>query len=33
MEVATGSFLDGTFSFTDAQASNHVQRFYRVVTP
>jgi autotransporter-associated beta strand protein len=31
--IATGTFVAGTLNFTDGQASNHVQRFYRVVTP
>lgn len=31
--MATGTFVGGTFNFTDGQASNHIQRFYRVVTP
>jgi autotransporter-associated beta strand protein len=32
-EVATGSFSGGVFTFTDTQATNFPQRFYRTVTP
>jgi autotransporter-associated beta strand protein len=31
--VATGVFVGGTFAFTDLEATNHAQRFYRVATP
>jgi hypothetical protein len=31
--VDTGVFTDGLFSFTEAQAANYAQRFYRVATP
>jgi hypothetical protein len=31
--LATGSFAGGVFGFTDTQATNLWQRFYRVVTP
>jgi len=31
--LKTGSFSGGGLSFTDVQASNHVQQFYQVVTP
>jgi hypothetical protein len=31
--AATGSFSGGVFAFTDTQATNSPQRFYRVVTP
>jgi len=31
--ISTGSFVGGTFTSTDIQASNHPLRFYRVVTP
>ncbi|MGN6555054.1 MAG: polysaccharide deacetylase family protein [Verrucomicrobiota bacterium] len=31
--VTTGSFSGGVFNFADAQATNHPQRFYRVLTP
>ena len=31
--VDTGMFTGGAFNFTDTQATNHLQRFYRIVTP
>ena len=31
--VTSGSFSGGVFDFTDTQATNFPQRFYRVVTP
>jgi len=30
---ATGVFTNGIFNFTDAQASNYLQRYYRLTTP
>jgi autotransporter-associated beta strand protein len=32
-QVASGIFANGTFQFTDAQSTNHPQRFYQVVSP
>ncbi len=32
-EVSSGTFAGGMFSFTDTDAANHPQRFYRVVSP
>jgi len=32
-EVGSGTFADGVLSFTDLQATNYVQRYYRAVTP
>lgn len=31
--MTTGSFSGGVFNFIDLQATNHLQRFYRAVTP
>jgi hypothetical protein len=31
--VSTGTFARGVFAFTDTDAANHSQRFYRVVSP
>lgn len=31
--ISTGSFTGGAFFFTDADATNHPRRFYRVDTP
>lgn len=31
--LATGTFVGGSFSFNDEHSSNHVRRFYRVITP
>jgi autotransporter-associated beta strand protein len=33
VEVGSGVFVGGNFSFTDLTATNHPQRFYRLVTP
>lgn len=31
--TTTGNFSGGVFNFTDLEATNHPQRFYRIVTP
>jgi len=31
-QVDSGPFTDGVFTFTDLNATNHVQRYYRMVT-
>jgi hypothetical protein len=33
VQVGTGSFTGGTFSFTDLNATNYPRRFYRVFSP
>lgn len=33
IEVGSGTFTDGVFSFTDINSTNYTQRFYRVVMP
>ncbi len=33
VQIGLGTFTDGAFSFSDLQATNFPQRFYRVVTP
>lgn len=33
LQLDSGTFADGAFSFTDLNATNHPRRFYRVVTP
>lgn len=33
LQVGSGTFTNGLLNFTDLQATNHPQRFYRAVTP
>jgi hypothetical protein len=33
IEVGSGTFAGGVFSFTDLGSTNYPRRFYRVVTP
>jgi hypothetical protein len=33
VQVDSGTFMGGAFTFTDVNAANYPRRFYRVVTP
>jgi hypothetical protein len=33
VQVSSGTFVNGTFTFSDSHAALYTNRFYRVVTP